>query len=56
MLIEMKCKCRSETIEYYHVLDIFSKGYNKWWIHLDGDKVLLIPRTKKDKIFDRMMA
>ena len=55
-LIKMKCKRgRSETIEYYRVFAIFSKGYNKWWIHLDDDKVLFVPGSKKYKIFGRMM-
>jgi hypothetical protein len=55
-LIKMKWKQGwSEMIEYYRVLGIFSKGYTKWWIHLDDNKVLFVPGSKKYKIFGRIM-
>ena len=40
-LVTIKCKRDThESIEHYRVLAIFSKSYNKWWVHWDSDIVL----------------
>eukprot|EP00957_Ditylum_brightwellii_P138429 10551205-Ditylum_brightwellii.AAC.1 len=32
-LIQVKCKCgRFETVEFYRVLALFTKYYNKWFV------------------------
>ena len=55
-LIRMKCvRGTSTTIEYYRVLAIFSKHYNKWFIDWDSDKFLFDPGSKKYKVLARMM-
>jgi hypothetical protein len=46
---------KNESIEYYRVLAIFSKHYNKWFIHWDSDRVEYIHNSKKYKILARMV-
>jgi hypothetical protein len=56
-LIRLKAKRgNSESIEYYRVLAIFSKSYNKWYLHWDEDKVLYESNSKKYKILARMVV
>ena len=56
-LIKMKCERgkSSVSIEYYRVLAIFSKHYNKWFIDWDSDKFLFVQGSKKYKVLARMM-
>ena len=45
ILIKMKCnQGEIESIEYYRVLGIFRKQYNKWFINIDSDRIM----RKKD--------
>ena len=44
-----------EMVVYYQVLCIFSKNYNKWFVHLEDDKVPFVHGSKKYKILVRMM-
>ena len=46
---------KNESVEYYRVLAIFSKHYNKWFIHWDSDQVEYIHNSKKYKILARMV-
>lgn len=46
---------RDESVEYYRVLAIFSKHYNKWFIHWDSDQVEYVHNSKKYKILARMV-
>ena len=40
-LITMKFQwVQAESIEHYRVLGIFSKYYNKWFVHVDSGKIL----------------
>jgi hypothetical protein len=43
------------TLEYYRVLALFSKHYNKWFLHWDEDKVLFDKGSKKIKVLARMV-
>lgn len=55
-LITFKCiRGKSESIEYYRVLGIFSKHYNKWFLHWDSDSVLYKKDSKKYKIMAWMV-
>ena len=55
-LIKMKYKRgRTEHTVYYQVMCIFSKHYNKWFVHLDDTKVPFVPGSKKYKILARML-
>jgi hypothetical protein len=40
---------------HYRVLAIFSKHYNKWFLHWDQDEVLFEKGSKKFKVFARMV-
>ena len=56
-VIKMKCKRgKAESTESYRVLAIFSKHYNKWYVHWDSDRVLFEPGSKKYKVLARMVA
>ena len=44
-----------ETVQYYRVLGIFSKHYNKWFVELDHKKIKFAPGSKKYKLLVRMM-
>ena len=46
---------RTENTFYYQVMCIFSKHYNKWFLHLDDTKVPFVPGSKKYKILARML-
>eukprot|EP00956_Cyclotella_meneghiniana_P031379 scaffold82280_cov71-Cyclotella_meneghiniana.AAC.1 len=46
---------KNESVECYRVLAIFSKHYNKWFIHWDSDQVEYIHNSKKYKILARMV-
>ena len=46
---------KTESLEYYHVLAIFSKHYNKWFLHWD-DEVLFEKGSTKFKILARMVV
>ena len=46
---------KNESVEYYRVLAIFSKHYNKWFINWDSDQVEYIHNSKKYKILARMV-
>ena len=46
---------KTEILEYYHVLAIFSKHYNKWFLHWD-DEVLFEKGSTKFKILARMVV
>ena len=55
-LIKMRCqRGKSVSIEFYRVLAIFSKHYNKWFIDWDSDKFLFVQGSKKYKVLARMM-
>lgn len=55
-LITVKAKRgKTESIEYYRVLGIFSKHYNKWYLHWDDDKVTYDNNSKQYKILARMV-
>ena len=55
-LVKMKYKRgRVEHDCYYQVLCIFSKSYNKWFVHLDDEKVPFVQGSKKYKFLVRMM-
>lgn len=55
-LITVKAKRgKTESIEYYRVLGIFSKHYNKWYLHWDEDKVAFVRNSKQYKILARMV-
>ena len=55
-IITMKCKQGStESIEYYGVLGIFSKYYNKWFVHIDSDKIMWNKYCKKYKVLARLI-
>lgn len=55
-LVKMKYKRGGdEVIRFYQVLCIFSKHYNKWFVHLDDSKVPFVQGSKKYKILARMM-
>jgi hypothetical protein len=43
------------TVEYYRVLALFSKHYNKWFLHWDDDKVLFDKGWKSFKVLARMV-
>jgi hypothetical protein len=43
------------TLEYYHVLALFSKHYNKWFLHWDEDKEFFDKGSKKFKVLARMV-
>jgi len=55
-LVKMKCK-RGKTVssEYYRVLGIYSKHYNKWFVHWDGDRVEFKSELKYAKQYKLMM-
>jgi hypothetical protein len=56
-LIRLKAKCgKSKSIEYYRVLAIFSKRYNKWYLHWDEEKVGYIIGSMKFKVMARMVV
>jgi hypothetical protein len=56
-LIRLKAKCgKGKSIEYYRVLAIFSKHYNKWYLHWDEEKVGYIIGSKKFKVMARMVV
>ena len=44
-----------EHVCYYQVLCIFSKHYNKWFVHLDEENVPFVQGSKKYKVLVRMM-
>jgi hypothetical protein len=46
---------QNESLEYYRVLAIFSKHYNKWFLHWD-DEVLFEKGSTKYKILARMVV
>ena len=46
---------KTESLEYYRVLAIFSKHYNKWFLHWD-DEVLFEKGSTKFKILARMVV
>jgi hypothetical protein len=46
---------KKESVECFRVLGIFSKHYNKWFIHWDSDQVEYQPNSKKFKILARMV-
>ena len=55
-LIKMKYKRGgTETVLYYQVMCIFSKNYNKWFVHLDDTKVPFVPGSKQYKFLVRLM-
>ncbi|KAL9188604.1 hypothetical protein ACHAXT_006982 [Thalassiosira profunda] len=55
-IVTMKCKRgKSESVASYRVLAIFSKHYNKWYVHWDSDRVLFEPGSKKYKVLARMV-
>jgi hypothetical protein len=43
------------TLEHYRVLALYSKHYNKWYLHWDDDKVKFERGSKKFKILGRMV-
>ena len=43
------------TLEHCRVLALFSKHYNKWFLHWDGDEVLFEKGSKKFKVLARMV-
>ncbi len=44
------------SIASYRVLAIFSKHYNKWYVHWDSDRVLFETGSKKYKVLARMVV
>ena len=55
-LVKMKYKRGGdEHVCFYQVLCIFSKNYNKWFVHLDEEKVPFVQGSKKYKVLVRMM-
>lgn len=44
-----------ERVEFYHILGIFSKHCNKWFIHWDEDKVEPDVSSKMAKVAVRMV-
>jgi len=55
-IVTMKCKQgRTESVESYRVLAIFSKHYNKWYIEWDSDRVEFQKGSTKYKILARMV-
>ena len=55
-LVMVKCKRGDqETLENYRDLSIFSKHSNKWFPHLEDDKVPFMEGSKKFKILLAMM-
>ena len=57
-LITMKCKRGkgNETIEYYRVLAVFTKYYNKWFVATDESRFIWNKDSKKVRILARMMS
>jgi hypothetical protein len=47
---------KTVSVEYYRVLGIFSKHYNKWYLHWDEEKVPFVFGSKKFKVMARMVA
>ena len=47
---------KSVSIASYQVLTIFSKHYNKWYVHWGSDHVLFEPDSKKYKVLMRMVV
>ncbi len=43
-------------MEHYHVLCLFSKHSNKWFIHWDNDHVPLHGKPNKYKVLVRMLG
>jgi hypothetical protein len=43
------------TLEYYCGLALFSKHYNKWFLHWDENKVFFDKGSKKFKVLARMV-
>ncbi len=55
-LFTLKCKQgKTESVEKYQVLGIFSKFYNKWFIHWEKIRVLFEKGSKKYKVMVRMI-
>jgi hypothetical protein len=46
---------KKESVQFFRVLGIFSKHYNKWFIHWDSDQVEYRPNSNKFKIIARMV-
>jgi len=46
---------KNESVEHFRVLAIFSKHYNKWFIHWESDSVEYVHNSKKFKILARMV-
>ena len=57
-LITMKYKRDedTQTVQYYRVFCISNKQHNKWFVHLDGDKIPYSPGSKKYKILVRLLT
>ena len=46
---------RSESLELYRVLALFSKTYNNWYVHWDSDQVVYVAGDKKYKMLVHMV-
>jgi hypothetical protein len=44
------------SLEHYRVLALYSKHYNKWYLHWDDDKVLFERESKKFKVLGQMVV
>ena len=55
-LVKVKCKRgRVVTVEWFCVLCLFSKHYNKWYVHWENDRVPFTQDSKHYKVMMRMV-
>ena len=55
-LVKIRCKWnKTESLKYYRVLSIFSKYYNKWYVHWESDFVIFDKDSKNYKFLVRMI-
>ena len=56
IIIKMKFQqVKYDSIEYYRLIVIFNKYYNKWFINMDSRKNLCGKYSKKFKIIEGLM-
>ena len=55
-LIITKCQCgKDESMEYYRVLGIFRKYYNKWFVSIESGTNMWEKFSNKYNTFERLM-
>ena len=55
-MVQIRCKRgKTELIQCYRVLVIFSKHYSKWYVHWQSDSILFDKDSKNFKFLVRMV-